>query len=59
MSLDPHRGEIQQLIAAPGVDASSIAGIGVSGQQHGLVCLKQDGELARPMAKLWNGRIAG
>ena len=30
-----------------------IAGIGVSGQQHGLVCLDADGEPVRP-AKLWN-----
>ena len=30
-----------------------IAGIGVSGQQHGLVCLGANGEPVRP-AKLWN-----
>jgi sugar (pentulose or hexulose) kinase len=28
--------------------------ISVSGQQHGLVALAQDGTLARPRAKLWN-----
>src|SRR5947208_664146 len=30
-----------------------VAGIGVSGQQHGLVCLDADGDPVRP-AKLWN-----
>lgn len=35
-----------------GVDGSSVLGIGVSGQQHGLVTLDADGQVLRP-AKLW------
>ena len=38
---------------ALGVTRSEIAGIGVSGQQHGLVCLDVRGRPTRP-AKLWN-----
>ncbi len=34
------------------VEASSVVGIGVSGQQHGMVCLDAQGEVIRP-AKLW------
>jgi len=34
------------------VDGSRILGIGVSGQQHGLVTLDADGKVLRP-AKLW------
>ncbi len=34
--------------------AGRIRCISVSGQQHGLVALAQDGTLARPRAKLWN-----
>jgi len=36
------------------VDPADIRCISVSGQQHGLVALDEDGELARPRAKLWN-----
>jgi len=35
-----------------GVDGSAVLGIGVSGQQHGLVTLDADGQVLRP-AKLW------
>ena len=41
-------------LARSDVDVSAIRAISVSGQQHGLVCLDASGELARPMAKLWN-----
>ena len=34
--------------------AERIRCISVSGQQHGLVALTRDGELARPRSKLWN-----
>lgn len=34
-------------------DVSSIASIGVSGQQHSLVCLGEAGMLTRPLARLW------
>jgi len=37
-----------------GGPAHRIRCISVSGQQHGLVALVQDGSLARPRAKLWN-----
>ncbi|MCZ7024250.1 FGGY family carbohydrate kinase, partial [Salmonella enterica] len=35
-----------------GVDGQDILGIGVSGQQHGLVLLDDQGQVLRP-AKLW------
>jgi len=34
--------------------ARSIRAISVSGQQHGLVAMTKEGELARPYSKLWN-----
>jgi len=43
--------------AAGGLD--DVAALGVGGQQHGMVCLDQDGEVVRP-ALLWNDtRSAG
>jgi xylulokinase len=41
-----------QLLAAPGVERARIRGVGVSGQQHGLVVLDADDTVVRP-AKLW------
>ena len=41
-----------QALADAGVDGQRIRGIGVSGQQHGLVLLDEAGEVLRP-AKLW------
>jgi len=38
--------------ALANVDASRVAGVGVSGQQHGCVVLDDDGDVVRP-AKLW------
>ncbi|GLC33181.1 hypothetical protein PLESTF_000150600 [Pleodorina starrii] len=38
--------------ALRGVDSSRVVGIGVSGQQHGLVVLGDEGQVLRP-AKLW------
>ncbi|GLI65452.1 hypothetical protein VaNZ11_008833, partial [Volvox africanus] len=38
--------------ALNGINASCVVGIGVSGQQHGLVVLGDDGQVLRP-AKLW------
>jgi xylulokinase len=43
-----------RLTAAPAVDQSRIRALSVSGQQHGLVALDAEGNLARPRAKLWN-----
>ncbi|MFP8965753.1 xylulokinase [Pokkaliibacter sp. CJK22405] len=39
-------------VSAAGIATSSIKGIGISGQQHGLVLLNKAGEALRP-AKLW------
>lgn len=41
-----------QALAQAGIDGQQILGIGVSGQQHGLVLLDADGQALRP-AKLW------
>jgi len=41
-----------QALAAAGIDGQRIRGIGVSGQQHGLVLLDRQGDVLRP-AKLW------
>jgi len=43
---------IKALLASTRVPASQVKGIGVSGQQHGLVVLNADGKVIRP-AKLW------
>jgi len=42
----------KELLESRGVNARRIAGIGVSGQQHGLVALDKHDEVVRP-AKLW------
>ena len=42
----------RQALAEAGVSGQQIQGIGVSGQQHGLVLLDRHGEVLRP-AKLW------
>ena len=42
----------QKALAAAGVSGQQIRGIGVSGQQHGLVLLDAQGQVLRP-AKLW------
>jgi len=42
----------RQALLAANIDGQSILGIGVSGQQHGLVLLDDQGEVLRP-AKLW------
>ncbi len=41
-----------QLLAAPGVERARVRGVGVSGQQHGLVVLDADDRVVRPV-KLW------
>ncbi len=44
---------IRQVMDAAGVEASEIAGIGLTGQMHGLVLLDREGKVLRP-AILWN-----
>lgn len=46
------RGVAQDLLATPGVRPEEVAGVGVSGQQHGLVVLDGARRVVRP-AKLW------
>ena len=45
-------GSISAVIAKSGIDASEIAGVGLSGQMHSLVCLDGDGKVLRK-AILW------
>lgn len=51
--LEALRAATHRLLADTGVDPAAIAGIGVSGQQHGLVPLDTARRVLRP-AKLWN-----
>ena len=46
------RGVLGEMLAHPEVERRNIRGIGVSGQQHGMVALDSDGQVIRP-AKLW------
>ncbi|HEY1050517.1 MAG TPA: FGGY family carbohydrate kinase, partial [Prosthecobacter sp.] len=50
--LDAVEASVQECLKQLGADKSKIAGIGVSGQQHGLVALGADDKPVRP-AKLW------
>jgi len=43
----------RQAIAKAGIDGKQVAGIGLSGQMHGLVCLGRDDKPLRP-AIIWN-----
>lgn len=47
------RGVIRDLLAHHGIGPSNIAGIGLTGQMHGLVLLDEEGDVIRP-AILWN-----
>jgi len=44
---------IRQVVKEASVDADKVAGIGLTGQMHGLVILEEDGQVLRP-AILWN-----
>ncbi|MDY7010013.1 MAG: xylulokinase [Planctomycetota bacterium] len=44
---------VRAAVAAAKIDGSQIAGIGLSGQMHGLVCLDDSGKALRP-AIIWN-----
>ncbi|QXI18115.1 xylulokinase [Pseudomonas hamedanensis] len=50
--LDAFTIATRQALQSANVDGQSILGIGVSGQQHGLVLLDDQGQVLRP-AKLW------
>ncbi|MPQ67633.1 MULTISPECIES: xylulokinase [unclassified Pseudomonas] len=50
--LDAFVQSTRQALAAASVDGQAILAIGVSGQQHGLVLLDEQGQVLRP-AKLW------
>lgn len=50
--IDAVESSVKQCLEKIGTDKSKIAGIGVSGQQHGLVALGADDKPVRP-AKLW------
>jgi xylulokinase len=49
---------IRAVLAAPGVSADAISGIGLTGQMHGLVLLDNEGRVLRP-AILWNDQRTG
>ncbi|MFB9837772.1 xylulokinase [Actinoallomurus acaciae] len=52
-----HAALDKAIVAAGGLD--DVAALGIGGQQHGMVCLSDDGEVVRP-ALLWNDtRSAG
>jgi xylulokinase len=44
---------IQQVLQQSGVNANQVAGVGLTGQMHGLVLLDAEGEVLRPCI-LWN-----
>ncbi|ANG63597.1 xylulokinase [Marinobacterium aestuarii] len=50
--IDAFEQAYRQALAQAGIDSQAIRGIGVSGQQHGLVVLDASGAVIRP-AKLW------
>ncbi|MGA8134667.1 MAG: xylulokinase [Pseudomonas gingeri] len=50
--LDAFVQSTRQAMAAASVDGQAILAIGISGQQHGLVLLDEQGQVLRP-AKLW------
>lgn len=49
---------IRQVLEQSGIDPADVAGLGLSGQMHGLVLLDANGEVLRP-AILWNDQRTG
>lgn len=49
---------IRQVLTETGINPQSVAGIGLTGQMHGLVLLDENGEVLRP-AILWNDQRTG
>ncbi len=54
---DSTQRSIGRALADSGIDARDLAGIGLTGQMHGLVMLGAEGEVLRP-AMLWNDQRA-
>ena len=55
---DATAASIKQLLADTGINPSSVKGIGLTGQMHGLVLLDKDGAVLRPSI-LWNDQRTG
>jgi len=55
---DAAKTSIRHVISETGIKGDEIAGIGLTGQMHGLVLLDEDGEVLRP-AILWNDQRTG
>ena len=55
---DGAANSIRQVLAASGVKADDVHGIGLTGQMHGLVLLDETGAVLRP-AILWNDQRTG
>ena len=49
---------VQRVLAAPGVRAQDVSGVGLTGQMHGLVLLDRRDKVLRP-AILWNDQRTG
>src|SRR5512135_376508 len=49
---------LRRVLAAPGIDANAVAGVGLTGQMHGLVLMDGAGQVLRP-AILWNDQRTG
>jgi xylulokinase len=49
---------IRSVLAKSGVDPHAVAGLGLTGQMHGLVLLDEAGNVLRP-AILWNDQRTG
>ncbi len=49
---------VRQVVIKTGVNSTSVKGIGLTGQMHGLVLLDENGEVLRP-AILWNDQRTG
>jgi len=50
--LEAMAGAIREVLASPGLEGARVVGVGVSGQQHGMVVLDASANVLRP-AKLW------
>ncbi|MDI7275831.1 MAG: xylulokinase [Anaerolineae bacterium] len=51
-------GAIRAVLAGPGLRAEEIAGLGLTGQMHGMVALDENGQVLRPCI-MWNDQRTG